>query len=73
MDIDKSYQDATVVLPSAVALMVGADGDVELVIPKDEELEWHPTQVALAQLAIRFLNDPEWVQALSEELKASAS
>ncbi len=73
MNIEKSYQDATVVPADAVALMVRADGEVELVIPKDEELEWHPTQMALAQLAIRFLNDPEWVQDLIEELKASAS
>lgn len=73
MDIDDSYQDATIVPPEAVALMVRADGEVELVIPKDEELEWHPNQMALAQFAIRFLNDPEWVQELAEELKASAS
>ncbi|HZG47369.1 MAG TPA: hypothetical protein VEZ41_14050 [Allosphingosinicella sp.] len=73
MDIDGSYQDATIVPPEAVALIVRADGEVELVIPKDEELNWHPNQMALAQLAIRFLNDPEWVQELAEELKASAS
>jgi hypothetical protein len=73
MDIEESYQDVTIVPPTALALMVRADGEVQLVIPKDEELEWHPTQVALAQLAIRFLNDPEWVQELAEELKASAS
>lgn len=71
--MEGSYQDATTVPPEAVALIVRADGEVELVIPKDEELEWHPNQMALAQLAIRFMNDPEWVQELTEELKAAAS
>jgi hypothetical protein len=73
MKIEDSYQDATVVPLDAVALIVRADGTAELGIPKDEELEWHATQMALAQLAIRFMNDPEWVQELTEELKASAS
>lgn len=73
MQIEDSYQDATVVPPDAVALIVRADGEVELAIPKDERLEWHSAQLALAQLAIRFMNDPEWVRELTEELKASAS
>ncbi len=72
MDIEEGCQDATVVPPAAVALIVRTDGEVELAIPKDEELAWHPSQVALAQLAIRFTNDPEWVQELTEELKGSA-
>ena len=73
MNIEDCYQDATVVPPNAVALIVRADGELELAIPKDEEQEWHPSQMALAQLAIRFMNEPEWVQELAEELKASAS
>jgi hypothetical protein len=73
MDIEDSYQDATIVPPTAVGLIVRADGEVELAIPKDEEQEWHPSQMALAQLAIRFMNEPEWVQELAEELRASAS
>jgi hypothetical protein len=73
MDIEQSHQDATVVSPDAVGLIVGANGEVELVIPQDEELEWNPAQIALAQLAIRFVNEPEWVRELAEELQASAN
>jgi hypothetical protein len=39
--------------------IVGANGEVELVIPQDEELEWNPAQMALARFAIRFMNEPE--------------
>jgi hypothetical protein len=73
MDIEQSYQDATVVPPDAVGLIVRADGEVELIIPQDEELDWNSAQMALAQLAIRFMNEPEWVQELAEELQASAN
>ena len=57
MNIEDSYQDVTVVPPSAVALIVREDGEMELAIPKDEDAEWHPSQMALAQLAMKFLND----------------
>ena len=73
MNVEDSYQDVTVVPPTAVALIVREDGEMELAIPKDEDVDWHPTQMALAQLAIKFLNDPEWVQQLTDDLKASAS
>jgi hypothetical protein len=73
MDIEQSYQDATIVPPDAVALVVRANGEVEISIPSDEEFEWNTTQMALAQLAVRFMNDPEWVQELADELQASAN
>lgn len=73
LDIEDSDQDATVVPPTAVALVIRDHGEVELAIPRDEELEWHPAQMVLAQLAIRFIRDPEWVQRLTDEPKASAT
>ncbi len=73
IDIEDQYQDATVVPPDAVALIVRVDGSVEMAIPKDEDVDWNDTQMALAQLAIRFMNDPEWVAELAEELQRDAN
>jgi hypothetical protein len=42
-------------------------------IPNDKKLEWHPTQAALAQIAIRFIKEPDWALALAAELEASAN
>ena len=72
-DIEESYQVATIVPPTAVALMVRADGEVELAIPKNEESEWHSGSSGYGAVAIRFLNDPDRVQELADELNSSAN
>ncbi len=72
MDLEQQYQDATIVPPGAVALIVDADGQVQVALPKDD-FEMNEAQVALAGLAVRFMNDPEWVAELAAEMRDNAN
>ncbi len=72
MGLEQQYQDAMIVPEGAVALIVGSDGHVQIALPK-EDFEMNETQVALAGLAVRFMNDPEWVAELAAEMRENAN
>ena len=59
---------ATILPPDAMALVMLEDGEVQLCVPKWPDDYLIPDrQQALTMLAIKFMNEPEWVAELAEE------
>ena len=72
MDVGQEHQDPATVPEGAVALIVESTGEVQITLPRDD-VELSESQVALVQLAVRFMNDPEWVAELAAEMRDSAN
>lgn len=66
------HQDPAIVPDGAVALIVDSTGAVQITLPKDD-VELNEAQVALVQLAVRFMNDQEWVAELAAEMRDNAN
>ena len=72
MELEQQHQDPAIVPEGAVALIVDSAGEVQITLPRDD-VELNEGQVALVQLAVRFMNDPEWVAELAAEMRDNAN
>lgn len=71
--LKQTESGATVLPPTAIALVMLEDGETHLCVPKwpDDYLA-SDRQLALAMLAVKFMKEPEWVESLAEEFAEAA-
>lgn len=64
-------EDVTIVPPDCMAVIVARDGETQFCVPKGEGSDLMPEPwLALTEVAMRFMGDPEWVAEMIDEFKA---